>query len=169
MPVFRYFVVVGLALVGLLFAVDRFVPKSEIAQAAVRQTPSSIDYWRDGQKRGERAQVAAVDLTGSATQVAPTAERLQWERQLRYVPERTAVREARAEMPETTAAPAASTIDKPVAETAAPVRKRAVARLPAHPRTAANQQQDRWQRPYDRDPYRDASRNAWAGRFFNFF
>jgi hypothetical protein len=104
---------------------------------------SSIDDWRRSEKRFERSKQHPQPIVyPDVATLAPTADRLQWERHLRYLPENH-VYEARAEMPK------GATIEPPrVAEKATPRRKhvahaRNSARIAAnversHPRYARN-------------------------------
>jgi hypothetical protein len=125
MPIFRYFMVMGCCLLGLLLAASRMWPgegdadlypatiadvssaDSTDAPSGLRQasseapstTFSSIDSWRRAEGRFERAiHHPKPIIYPSVATLAPTADRLQWERQLRYLPENH-VYEARAEMP----------------------------------------------------------------------
>ena len=135
-PVLRYFVVMGCCLLGLLFAVDYLVPK-EVAPAKAEATTvssgGSLASWRQSQERHDKPQVAAVVYPDIAP-LPPTAERLQWERQMTYRKPDSLALQARAELPATAAeaitAPAAPA--KPVAKS--PARPRTVARVDRHDR-----------------------------------
>lgn len=142
MPVVRYFLVMGCCLFALLFAVNRMLPTSgaiDAAEAADTAETSaspanyaSIDYWRQSERRLSRPKREAIVYPDVAP-ASPTAERLQWERQLTYLPEDHVytppkVAEARAEM----VAPRVKVAEKP-----AHTGKR-VAHAWSRPRVAAN-------------------------------
>ena len=93
---------------------------------------SSIEDWRRSEGRCERSkQDPEPIIYPNVATLAPTADRLQWERQLRYLPENH-VYEARAEMPKGTA------VEPPkVAVKTAPQRKH-VAHARSNARTAAH-------------------------------
>jgi hypothetical protein len=149
MPIFRYFLVMGCCLLGLLVAADWIWPgdtgsgvhsatvatadaastglrskdlKSQDSEPAdVEAAPavlSSIDDWRRSEERFERSKHDPEPIVyPDIATLAPTPDRLQWERQLRYLPANH-VYDARAEMPKgTTAEP------PKVAEKTAPPRK----------------------------------------------
>src|SRR5476649_897807 len=85
-PVLRYFLVMGCCLLGLLFAADYLLPQAELApQPAAANTAQNgtLASWRQTQQRLDRPQAAAVVYPDTAP-MAPTAERLQWERQMTY-------------------------------------------------------------------------------------
>ena len=150
MPLFRYFLVMGCCLLGLLFAVDYFSPKEAVpaakVEAAVVPGGGSLASWRQSQERLDKPQVAPVVYPDIAP-LPPTAERLQWERQLTFrkadapaAPEL----QARAEVPATAAeAIAPPTPVKSVAKT--PPRHKTVARV-----------ERRHDRGYDRPNYASA-------------
>jgi hypothetical protein len=160
----------GCCLLGLLFAADYLLPK-EIApapvEAAAVSNGGSLASWRQSQEKHEKLQVSAVVYPDVAP-LPPTAERLQWERQMTYrKPDSPAALEARAELPATAAEAIAP---------AAPAAKRA-AKIPSRPRTVARA--DRHDRPnyaaaYPPAPvsqfggYRQAQFDRPAGGFFNF-
>src|SRR3954469_18674637 len=133
-PVLRYFMVMGCCLLGLLFAADYLLPKEAAApiEAAAVSNGGSLASWRQSQERLDKPQVAAVVYPDIAP-MAPTAERLQFERQMTYrradapVAETTSgpVFEAKAEMSEVTAA--AKLPAKPAAKV--PSRPRTVVRI----------------------------------------
>jgi hypothetical protein len=118
MPVFRYFLVMGCCLLGLLFVADWMWPgdagsgayhPTTVAAAdlaAATAVLSSIDDWRRSEGRFERSKQHPQPIVyPDLATLAPTTDRLQWERHLRYLPENH-VYEARAEMPrETTVEP----------------------------------------------------------------
>jgi hypothetical protein len=159
----------GCCLLGLLFAADYLIPR-ESAPAPAAAAPvlngGSLASWRQSQERHDKPQVSAVVYPDIAP-LPPTAERLQWERQMTYRrPDSPAALEARAELPAT------------AAEAIAPRPAKHVAKLAARPRTVARA--DRHDRPnyaaaYPPAPvsqfggYRQAQfdRPA-AGGFFNF-
>lgn len=153
MPVFRYFLVMGCCLLGLLFTANWMWPgdagsvahpatvaAADLAPAGLASTNlvatpavlSSIEDWRRSEGRFERSkQDPEPIIYPNIATLAPTADRLQWERQLRYLPENH-VYEARAEMPKGT------TVKSPkVAEKTAPPRKH-VAHARSNARTAAH-------------------------------
>jgi hypothetical protein len=173
MPVFRYFLVMGCCLLGLLFTANWMWPgdagsvahpatvaaadlaPADLAPANLISTDSaptglvsaglaptnlvatpavlsSIEDWRRSEGRFERSkQDPEPIIYPNIATLAPTADRLQWERQLRYLPENH-VYEARAEMPK------ATTVKSPkVAEKTAPPRKH-VAHARSNARTAAH-------------------------------
>lgn len=168
MPVFRYFVVMGCCLLGLLFAVDLMWPGEREAKVdyyfapVVVAKPSSADSGfaspieraagetealnrRYSEQRFERTKQDSrpVFYPNIAT-LAPTPDRLQWERQLRYLPANH-VYEARAEMPKE----AIPDQPKPTAKTAA--RKQlAHARSP---RIAPGVERPRYARNTGWDPF----------------
>jgi hypothetical protein len=157
----------GCCLLGLLFAADYLIPKEAAPAPAVAATVSngSLASWRQSQEKHEKLQVSAV-IYPDVAPLPPTAERLQWERQMTYRrPDSPAALEARAELPATAAA----------AITSPPAKH--VAKLPARPRTVARA--DRHDRPnyaaaYPPAPmsqfngYRQAQFDRPAGGFFNF-
>lgn len=124
MPVFRYFVVMGCCLGGLLFAVGLMWPSDRVASAdnpatvvdagAMTSAESgsashasagsqavlnTIENWRRSEKRFERVkQHPRPVVYPNVATLAPTPDRLQWERHLRYLPV-DHVYETRAEMP----------------------------------------------------------------------
>jgi hypothetical protein len=154
MPIFRYFLVMGCCLIGLLLAADWIWPgdtgsgvhSAAVATAGPASTGSqskdlnskdlnakdlvsadlgaapavlsSIDDWRRSEERFERSKHDPEPFVyPDVATLAPTPDRLQWERQLRYLPANH-VYEARAEMPK------GATADPPkVAEKTAPPRK----------------------------------------------
>jgi hypothetical protein len=172
MPVFRYFLVMGCCLIGLLFTANWMWPgdagsgahpatvaaadlapadsaPADLAPAKLISTDSaptgsastnvvaapavlsSIEDWRRSEGRFERSkQDPEPIIYPNIATLAPTADRLQWERQLRYLPENH-VYEARAEMPKGTA------VEPPkVAVKTAPPRKH-VAHARSNARTNA--------------------------------
>ena len=130
MPVLRYFLVMGCCLLGLLFAANYFLPQtaemSPQAEAATAQRGGSLQSWRQSQERLDKPQVAAVVYPDIAP-LPPTAERLQWERQMTFrKPDSPAspALQARAEMPATAA--------EAIAPSAPPARS--VAKIPSRPK-----------------------------------
>ena len=109
MPVLRYFVVMGCCLLGLLFAANYFIPQTVEAvpqtEAAGSGRGGSLASWRASQDRREKPLTSAVVYPDIAP-MAPTAERLQWERQMTFrradapppEPKLAPVYEAKAEM-----------------------------------------------------------------------
>ncbi len=123
MPIFRYFVVMGCCLAGLLFVAGLLWPSDRVeiadnlppvinagastaefgsasqASAAGQPVLNTIDNWRRSEKRFERAKQHPHPVVyPNVATLAPTPDRLQWERHLRYLPA-DHVYEARAEMP----------------------------------------------------------------------
>jgi hypothetical protein len=173
-PVLRYFLVMGCCLLGLLFAADYLVPKGAAparADAATVSNGGSLASWRQSQERLDKPQVAAVVYPDIAP-LPPTAERLQWERQMTFrKPDSPAspALQARAEMP---AIPA--TAAEAIAPPAPP---KSVAKIPSRPKPVARA--ERRERPnyaaaYPPAPmsqfggYRQAQFDRPAGGFFNF-
>jgi hypothetical protein len=173
-PVLRYFLVMGCCLLGLLFAADYFLPQttdvSPRAEAATVSNGGSLASWRQSQERHDKPQVAAVVYPDIAP-LPPTAERLQWERQMTFrKPDSPAVTalQARAEMPATAAAA--------IAPPAPPAKS--VAKILSRPKTVARV--ERHERPnyaaaYPPAPaaqfggYRQAQYDRpFGGGFFNF-
>ncbi|MCB1394194.1 MAG: hypothetical protein K5821_07810 [Nitrobacter sp.] len=151
MLVFRYFVVMGCCLVGLLFAADLLwsgdhmagdhrataraamtvagatsaEPRSASRASGEQAVLSSIENWRRSEQRFERAkQHLRPVVYPNVVTLAPTPDRLQWERQLRYLPA-DHVYEARAEMPK-----------EPIAERPKVAAKTTTRKHVAHARSA---------------------------------
>jgi len=171
-PIFRYFLVMGCCLLGLLFAADYLVPKETAPAPAAAATVSnggSLASWRQSQERHDKPQVAAVVYPDIAP-LPPTAERLQWERQMTFrKPDSpaSAALQARAEMP----ASAAEAIAPPA------LPAKSVAKIPSRPKTVARaERRDRpnYAAAYPPAPvsqfggYRQAQFDRPAGGFFNF-
>ncbi|MEA2894761.1 MAG: hypothetical protein QOJ84_376 [Bradyrhizobium sp.] len=169
MPVFRYFLVMGCCLLGLLFAADYLVPKETApapAQAATVSNGGSLASWRQSQEKLDKPQTAAVVYPDIAP-LPPTAERLQWERQLTFRKPDSPALQARAEMPAT----AVEAIAPPAPSA------RSVAKVPSRPKTVARvERRDRpnYAAAYPPAPaaqfggYRQAQFDRPAGGFFNF-
>jgi hypothetical protein len=157
----------GCCLLGLLFVTDYLVPKEAAPVPVAASTVSnggSLASWRQSQERHDKPQVSAVVYPDIAS-LPPTAERLQWERQMTYRKPDSPALQARAELPAT----AAEAITPP------PVKH--AAKIPSRPRTVARA--DRHARPnyaaaYPPAPvsqfggYRQAQFDRPAGGFFNF-
>jgi hypothetical protein len=157
----------GCCLLGLLFVTDYLVPKEAAPVRVAASTVTnggSLASWRQSQERHDKPQVSAVVYPDIAS-LPPTAERLQWERQMTYRKPDSPALQARAELPAT----AAEAITPP------PVRH--AAKIPSRPRTVARA--DRHARPnyaaaYPPAPvsqfggYRQAQFDRPAGGFFNF-
>src|ERR1700709_2634871 len=116
--------VMGCCLVALLFAADYLLPKDAApAAAATVSNGGSLASWRRSQEKLDKPQVAAVVYPDIAP-MAPTAERLQFERQMTFrradampqEPKSAPVYEAKAEMVDVGAAAVAA--PKPVAKIA---------------------------------------------------
>jgi hypothetical protein len=128
----------GCCLLGLLFAADYLIPKETApahVEAATVSNGGSLASWRQSQEKRDKPQMAAVVYPDIAA-VSPTAERLQWERQMTFrkpdSPTGPAL-QARAEMPATAAeAIAPQPPHKSVAKI--PSRPKAVARVERHAR-----------------------------------
>jgi hypothetical protein len=164
----------GCSLLGLLFVVDYLVPKEGAPakiEAATVSNGGSLASWRQSQERHDKPQVAAVVYPDVAP-LPPTAERLQWERQMTFrKPDSPAVAtlQARAEIPAT----AAEAIAPPP-----PAPAKSVAKIPSRPKTVAHA--ERRERPnyaaaYPPAPvgqfggYRQAQYDRpFGGGFFNF-
>lgn len=151
MPVFRYFVVMGCCLLGLIFGAGWIWPNTaapESAPIATANTGSasatlasenlgSLADWRRSEDRLTHKKHAEAIVYPDVATLAPTTDRLQWERQLRYLPENH-IYEARAEMPKTADKPAEPKVaEKKVAEKKTQAHKH-IARAQAHARIAAN-------------------------------
>jgi hypothetical protein len=163
----------GCCLLGLLFAADYLVPKEVAPAPVVAATVSnggSLASWRQSQERHDKPQVSAVVYPDIAS-LPPTAERLQWERQMTYrKPDSPASPElqARAELPAT----AAEAIAPP------PPPHKSIAKIPQRPKPVARA--ERRERPnyaaaYPPAPaaqfggYRQAQYDRpFGGGFFNF-
>ena len=163
----------GCCLLGLLFIADYLIPKETApvpVQAATVSKGGSLASWRQSQEKHDKPQVSAVVYPDIAS-LPPTAERLQWERQMTYrKPDSPAgsLLQARAEVPAT----AAEAIAPPAVPT------KSVAKIAARPKTVARA--DRHDRPnyaaaYPPAPaaqfggYRQAQYDRpFGGGFFNF-
>jgi hypothetical protein len=163
----------GCCLLGLLFTFDYLVPKETApakTEAARVSNGGSLALWRQSQERLDKPQIAAVVYPDVAS-LPPTAERLQWERQMTFrradAPAQevksSPVYEAKAEMRDLTAA--------------AKMPARPAVKMPARPRTVVRV--ERHDRPnyaaaYPPTPaaqfggYRQAQFDRPAGGFFNF-
>jgi len=139
-PVLRYFVVMGCCLLGLLFAIDYLVPKeapAPKAEAAPVSNGGTLASWRQSQERLDKPQAAAAVVYPAVAPLPPTAERLQWERQLTFrKPDNAGPSlQARAELPATAAEAIAPPPVHPVKSVAkTPSRPRTVARAERHDR-----------------------------------
>jgi len=168
-PVLRYFLVIGCCLLGLLFVADYLIPKEVAPPARVEAAAASngsLASWRQSQERLDKPQASAVVYPDIAP-LPPTAERLQWERQMTYRKPDSPALQARAELPAT----AAEAITPP------PPIKHA-AKIPSRARTVARA--ERRERPnyaaaYPPPPmsqfggYRQAQFDRpFGGGFFNF-
>jgi len=157
----------GCCLLGLLFAADYLIPKETPpapVQAAAVSNGGSLASWRQSQEKHEKLQVSAVVYPDVAP-LPPTAERLQFERQMTYRKPDSPALQARAELPAT------------AAEAITPQPAKHAAKIPSRPRTVARV--DRRDRPnyaaaYPPAPvsqfggYRQAQFDRPAGGFFNF-
>src|SRR3954469_18112267 len=138
-PVLRYFVVMGCCLLGLLFAIDYLVPReapSPKAEAAPVSNGGTLASWRQSQERLDKPQAAVAVVYPAVAPLPPTAERLQWERQLTFRKPDSAgpSLQARAELP-TTAAEAIAPPAPPVRSVVrTPPRAKTVARAERHDR-----------------------------------
>jgi hypothetical protein len=105
MPVLRYFVVMGCCLLGLLLAANYLLPQTEAplpAANASAESGGTLASWRKSQERLDRPQVSAIVYPDIAP-MAPTAERLLWERQMTFRKPDSPALQARAELPATAA------------------------------------------------------------------
>lgn len=161
MPVFRYFLVVGCCLLGLIFAAGWMWPDAATPIGA--QSPAtaanagpdtasaaptnlgSLDDWRRAEDRLIHKKQAEAVIYPDVATLAPTSDRLQWERQLRYLPENH-VYDARAEMPKTAEPPK--------------VAEKAEKKAPAHRRIARTQPNARFAANVDRTPRHYETRNT---------
>jgi hypothetical protein len=155
-PVLRYFVVMGCCLLGLLFAIDYLVPKEAApakAELAKVSSGGSLASWRQSQERLDKPQAAEAVVYPATAPLPPTAERLQWERQLTFrKPDSAGVSlQARAELPAT----AAEAIAPP------PHPVKSVARTPSRPRTFARA--ERHDRPNYAAAYPPAPVSQYGG------
>jgi hypothetical protein len=126
----------GCCLLGLLFVADYLIPKEATpapVEAATVSNGGSLASWRQSQERLDKPQVSAVVYPDIAS-LPPSAERLQWERQMTYRKPDSPALQARAELPATAAEAIAPLTPpaKPVAK--APPRPRSVARADRHNR-----------------------------------
>ena len=173
MPVLRYFLVMGCCLLGLLFAADYLVPKEVVpspAPAATASSGGSLASWRHSQEKLDKPQIAAVIYPDFAP-LPPTADRLQWERQITFrkpdSPAASAL-QARAEVP--------ATAVEAIAPPPPPVRS--VAKIPSHPKRvvrAERRERPHYAAAYPPAPaaqfggYRQAQFDRpFGGGFFNF-
>jgi hypothetical protein len=167
-PVLRYFMVMGCCLLGLLFAADYLIPKESVPapiSVATVSNGGSLASWRQSQEKHDKQQVSAVVYPDIAP-LPPTAERLQWERQMSYRKPDSPALQARAELPAT----AAEAI-------APPSPAKHAAKIPSRPRTVAHaDRRDRsnYAAAYPPAPvwqfggYRQAQFDRPTGGFFNF-
>ncbi|WP_245269963.1 hypothetical protein [Nitrobacter hamburgensis] len=127
---------------------EDLVPKDSVPKdpastdlGAASAVLSSIDDWRRSEKRFERSKHDPQPIVyPDIATLAPTADRLQWERQLRYLPANH-VYEARAEMPKAEAPKVAEKTRPPRKHIAhARSRARVIANVerPPPPRYARN-------------------------------
>jgi hypothetical protein len=168
-PVLRYFCVMGLCLLGLIYAAGYFMPQAEgvSAKAESMNVPSggSLASWRHSQQNLTKPQTAAVVYPDVAP-LPPTAERLQWERQLTFRKPDSPALQARAELPIA------------AVEAAAPLSPiKHMAKVPSRPRTVARAErrnQPNYAAAYPPAPmsqfggYRQAQYDRPASGFFNF-
>ncbi len=169
MPVLRYFLVMGCCLLGLLFAANYLWPQAELAPqpaAANAAQNGTLASWRQTQQRLDRPQASAIVYPDVAP-MAPTAERLQWERQMTYRMPDTPALQARAELPATAAE----------AITAPPAPVKHAARAPSRPKPVARadrRDQPNYAAAYPPAPvaqfggFRQAQYDRPVGGFFNF-
>jgi hypothetical protein len=135
-PVLRYFMVMGCCLLGLLFVADYLIPKEATpapVEAATVSNGGSLASWRQSQERLDKPQVSAVVYPDIAS-LPPTAERLQWERQMTYRRPDSPALQARAELPATAAEAIAPPTPPAKLVAKAPSRPRSVARVDRHDR-----------------------------------
>ena len=138
-PVLRYFVVMGCCLLGLLFGIDYLVPR-ETAVPKAEVTPVSnggtLASWRHSQERRDKSQAEGAVVYPTMAPLPPTAERLQWERQLTFRKPDSASPslQARAELPATPAEAIAPPVPAPKSVAKGPSRHKTVARADRHDR-----------------------------------
>jgi hypothetical protein len=147
MPIFRYFLVMGCCLLGLIVACGWMWPNTATSESipvayanpgSASASLGSLADWRRSEHRLARPKDKAIVYPDVAT-LDPTPARLAWESQLKYLPENH-VYEARAEMP-----PAeAPKVAEKVAEKKTPVHKH-VARAQTNARIAANMERQQRQ------------------------
>jgi hypothetical protein len=157
----------GCCLLGLLFAVNYVLPQDvqPPTETASVTSGGTLASWRRTQQRLDRPQAAAIVYPDVAP-MAPTAERLQWERQMTFRKPDAPALQARAELPATAA--------EAITATPAPVKH--LAKIPSRPKTVARA--DRHDQPnyaaaYPPGPAFGGIRQAQydrpaAGGFFNF-
>jgi hypothetical protein len=138
-PVFRYFVVMGCCLLGLLFAVDYLVPREAPApkvEAPAVSNGGSLASWRQSQEKLDKPQAASAVVYPAIAPLPPTADRLQWERQLtfRKPDSATPSLQARAELPATPAEAITPPPPSPKSVAKVPSRHKTVARADRHDR-----------------------------------
>jgi hypothetical protein len=158
-PVFRYFVVMGCCLLGLLFAADYLFPKEAMPAkpaAVAVSNGGSLASWRQSQEKLDKTQAATAVVYPDVAPLPPTLERLQWERQLTFrkadAPATPSL-QARAEVP-ATAAEAIAPPPAPIKSAAkTPPRHKSVARI------------ERRERGYDRPNYASAYPPAPVGQY----
>lgn len=172
-PVLRYFVVMGCCLLGLLFGIDYLVPKeaaSPKVETATVSNGGTLASWRQSQEKLEKPQAATAVVYPAVAPLPPTAERLQWERQLTFrKPDAvTSTLQARAEQPATAAEAIAPPAPAPKSVAKAPSRHKTVARADRHDRP-------NYAAAYPPAPisqfggYRQAQYDRpWGGGFFGF-
>ncbi len=178
MPVLRYFCVIGLCLMGLIFAADYFLSPAKVVSAEVVSAKAettavpdggSLASWRQSQQNLTKPQTAAVVYPDSVP-LPPTAERLQWERQMTYRRPDSSALQAMAEVPDTVKAPALEAVAP-----APPVKH--VTKVPSRPRSVARAErrdQPNYAAAYPPAPvsqfggYRQAQSDRSAGGFFGF-
>lgn len=171
-PVFRYFVVIGCCLLGLLFALDYFVSKEPAAVKVAASTPSdggSLASWRQSQERLDKPQVAPVVYPTMAP-LPPTPDRLQWERQLTFRqavdPAPPAREAANPAPPASPALQARAELPATAAEAIAPraTHTKSVARNHPRPKTVARA--ERRDRPNYAAAYPPAPLSQFGGSYY---
>src|ERR1044072_2335687 len=155
-PVLRYFVVMGCCLLGLLFGIDYLIPKetaSPKVETATVSNGGTLASWRQSQEKLEKPQAATAVVYPTTAPLPPTAERLQWERQLTFRKPDSAgpSLQARAELPPTAA--------EAIAPPAPPARS--VVRAPSRPKTVART--ERHDRPNYAAAYPPAPLSQYSG------
>ena len=150
----------GCCLLGLLFGIDYLVPREAAAPKAEAAAPVSnggtLASWRHSQQRLDKLQAEGAVVYPTMAPLPPTAERLQWERQLTFrnadAPAPPSL-QARAELPATateTIAPPAPV--KSAAEAIAPPTPvKSAAKTPSRHKSVARV--ERRERSYDRPNY----------------
>jgi hypothetical protein len=155
----------GCCLLGLLFGIDYLVPREAAAPKAEAAAPVSnggtLASWRHSQQRLDKSQAEGAVVYPTMASLPPTAERLQWERQLTFRKPDLAspALEARAELPATAAEAIAPPATAAEAIASPAPRVKSVARTPSRPKTVVRVER------HDRPNYAAAYPPAPVSRF----